>query len=99
AWQPRPDGQPVEDRRLRGRASRESRIANRPEELSGATHAAEQCHLPPATEANEADCGQPPLPTRDSRLATRASRAIADMTGPAAAPRKNGELVFEAPWQ
>ena len=26
-------------------------------------------------------------------------RLVADMAGPAAAPRKNGELVFEAPWQ
>ena len=24
---------------------------------------------------------------------------VANMTGPAALPRKNGELVFEAPWQ
>ena len=27
------------------------------------------------------------------------SRQIADMTGQAALPRKNGELVFEEPWQ
>jgi nitrile hydratase accessory protein len=26
-------------------------------------------------------------------------RLIASLTGPAAPPRKNGELVFEAPWQ
>lgn len=26
-------------------------------------------------------------------------RLVADMAGPARAPRKNGELVFEAPWQ
>jgi len=26
-------------------------------------------------------------------------RLIADMQGPAALPRKNGELVFEAPWE
>ena len=25
--------------------------------------------------------------------------AVAAMTGPAALPRRNGELVFEAPWQ
>ena len=28
-----------------------------------------------------------------------ADRAIASMDGPAALPRKNGELVFEAPWE
>jgi nitrile hydratase accessory protein len=28
-----------------------------------------------------------------------ADRAVADMSGAAAMPRKNGELVFEAPWQ
>lgn len=28
-----------------------------------------------------------------------ADRLVADMTGPAAIPRKNGELVFAAPWQ
>jgi nitrile hydratase accessory protein len=26
-------------------------------------------------------------------------RLIADMQGPAALPRKNGELIFEAPWE
>jgi cobaltochelatase CobN len=26
-------------------------------------------------------------------------RFVADMTGPAAAPRRNGELVFESPWE
>ena len=29
----------------------------------------------------------------------RPERLVADMPGPAALPRKNGELVFEAPWE
>ena len=28
-----------------------------------------------------------------------ADRRVADMEGPAALPRENGELVFEAPWE
>jgi len=28
-----------------------------------------------------------------------AERYVADMPGPAALPRRNGELVFEAPWE
>lgn len=34
------------------------------------------------------------IPEADS-----AQRAVADMRGPTAMPRKNGELVFEAPWE
>jgi len=30
---------------------------------------------------------------------TRVDRAVTGMTGPAAPPRRNGELVFDAPWQ
>lgn len=30
---------------------------------------------------------------------TQVAREIANLEGPAALPRKNGELVFEAPWQ
>jgi nitrile hydratase accessory protein len=30
---------------------------------------------------------------------TEVSREVADFGGPAALPRRNGELVFEAPWE
>lgn len=32
-------------------------------------------------------------------MATNTDSSIADMEGPAALPRQNGELVFEAPWE
>lgn len=38
-----------------------------------------------------------PLKLRRSRA--KAERLVADMGGTAALPRKNGELVFEAPWE
>ncbi len=38
-----------------------------------------------------------PLDLRRSRA--KAERLVADMGGTAALPRKNGELVFEAPWE
>ena len=38
-----------------------------------------------------------PLDLRRSRA--KAERLVADMDGTAALPRKNGELVFEAPWE
>ena len=41
--------------------------------------------------------GRPPERTEGS--ADLVSPAIRDMVGPAALPRHNGELVFDAPWQ
>ncbi len=38
-----------------------------------------------------------PLELRRSRA--KAERLVADMSGAAALPRKNGELVFETPWE
>lgn len=32
-------------------------------------------------------------------MSVSTERAIADVTGPAAMPRRNGELVFDAPWE
>jgi len=32
-------------------------------------------------------------------MTARVDRALTEMSGPAAPPRRNGELVFEAPWQ
>ena len=68
AWQPRPDGQPVDDARL-WRAAR--------------GHACEA----PASGV-----------TADGRPLS-VDRVVAVMEGRVALPRKNGELVFEEPWQ
>src|SRR5262249_45367404 len=65
AWQPRPDGEPVDDYRPRRVASSKA------------------CPTPRAEENPE----------------DAVDRLIADMEGAAAAPRRNGELVFDAPWQ
>jgi len=68
AWQPRPDGQPVDDARLwRGRQ----------------THACE------SVSSGMTAAGQD----------LTVDRVVAVMEGQAALPRKNGELVFEEPWQ
>jgi nitrile hydratase accessory protein len=69
AWQPRPDGQPVDDHRPR----RPGRVAHGCDALpSGVT------------------VGGHPLSVE---------RVVRAMAGGAALPRKNGELVFEEPWQ
>jgi nitrile hydratase accessory protein len=75
AWQPRPDGQPVDDYRPRRRDGAATSI--RP---GGPLHCAATVDEPAAG---------------DSAI----ERVIADMTGAAAMPRKNGELVFAEPWQ
>jgi nitrile hydratase accessory protein len=66
AWQPRPDGQPVDDRRLRRRRR------------------------------DEGGCRPGHLPPEETAVV---ERVVAQMDGKAALPRKNGELVFAAPWQ
>lgn len=68
AWQPRPDGQPVDDHRRRGGA---------------AVHA-----------CNGLASGM----SADGQSLS-VERVIAAMDGSTALPRKNGELVFEEPWQ
>jgi cobaltochelatase CobN len=68
AWQPRPDGQPVDDARL-WRAAR------------GHT------------------CEAPASGVTADGHALSVDRVVAVMEGQAALPRKNGELVFEEPWQ
>ena len=71
AWQERPDGEPLDDRRRwRGRDAR-------PELMDA-------CALRHG--ANGAEASDP-------------GRIVADMQGVAAMPRKNGELVFQAPWE
>lgn len=44
-------------------------------------------------------CELPPAPVLDGRPAEGVDRLVAMMEGTSAAPRKNGELVFDAPWQ
>lgn len=68
AWQPRPDGQPVDDYRPRVRAVESHRCPS---------------PAPPVAEPAE----------------ERAHRLLAALGPHAGIPRKNGELVFEAPWQ
>ena len=69
AWQPRPDGQPVEDARPR-RSSR-------------------QVH----------GCAAMPPGLAAGGEALTTDRMVRVMEGRAELPRKNGELVFEEPWQ
>jgi cobaltochelatase CobN len=68
AWQPRPDGQPVDDARL------------------WPPRAAHACEAPASGVTAEGE-------------ALSVDRVVAIMEGRAALPRKNGELVFEEPWQ
>ncbi|HXJ80629.1 MAG TPA: nitrile hydratase accessory protein [Candidatus Methylomirabilis sp.] len=70
AWQPRPDGQPVDDYRPR-------------RSLGGEGHAC---------------AGVPSGMTSEGRSLS-VERVVAAMQGRAGMPRKNGELVFEEPWQ
>lgn len=69
AWQPRPDGQPVDD--------------SRPRRPDVAAHGC--ARMPSGVSAN----GQ----------AITVDRVVAAMEGATALPRKNGELVFDEPWQ
>jgi nitrile hydratase accessory protein len=68
AWQPRPDGQPVDDDRSYRPAAGHA-CAGAPSGLTAA--------------------GQP----------VNVDRVVAAMEGGTALPRKNGELVFDEPWQ
>ena len=53
-------------------------------------------HAKPVVVADAAHC----CPESDDRSAAAVvERLVADMTGPAAMPRRNGELVFVEPWQ
>jgi nitrile hydratase accessory protein len=68
AWQPRPDGCPVDDYRPRHSAK-----------------AGQACATPSGMAAHGAGIS--------------VDRVVAAMAGQAALPRKNGELVFDEPWQ
>jgi nitrile hydratase accessory protein len=68
AWQPRPDGLPVDDARI------------------WSAHRAHACESRPSGVAAEG-------------VALSVDRVVAIMEGRTALPRRNGELVFEEPWQ
>ena len=70
AWQPRPDGQPVDDHRPR-------------------RYVAAGAHACPGLPSGMAAPGE----------SISVSRLVAAMQGGPALPRKNGELVFDEPWQ
>jgi nitrile hydratase accessory protein len=97
AWQPRPDGQPVDDFRPRRHAANGEGhgheqpatdvTCQRPDTVESAA-----CHVTPAA------CH--PTTTREAEdaTATRLHGLLASLGG-ATVPRRNGELVFDEPWQ
>jgi cobaltochelatase CobN len=58
-------------------------------------------HLRPGASQSTACRVPPPVTLLPAALldGTRPDRLVANMTGPVAVPRKNGELVFEEPWE
>jgi nitrile hydratase accessory protein len=70
AWQPRPDGQPVDDHRPRRPLPRPSHV-----------------------------CAEMRSGVAVEGQALSVERVVAAMEGAPALPRKNGELVFDEPWQ
>jgi nitrile hydratase accessory protein len=88
AWQPRPDGQPVDDFRPRHLAAGEPHEAP----LTGCTG--------DAPEAAEAPACHAAVPAAsDDATATRLHRLLTSLDGTTTVPRRNGELVFDQPWQ
>ena len=73
AWQPRPDGAPVDDLRRRAAARADPTPFDATEGYS--------CEVP------------------DDSPEAIVARLVAQMQGADGLPRKNGELVFDAPWQ
>jgi nitrile hydratase accessory protein len=107
AWQPRPDGQPVDDYRRRRHAPPAGmHLADQPAAAGnrgpgdaagkrGSTDGAEVA-APGSPEATAA----PAVGCRDETSdAAAVARLLAHLDGAAALPRRNGELVFEEPWQ
>jgi nitrile hydratase accessory protein len=88
AWQPRPDGLPVDDLRPRRRA------VTPPPSVTWST--APTVTPPPAPRGT---CSSTATIVLDEGGDAHMQRLLADLAGSAAVPRRNGELVFEAPWQ
>ena len=89
AWQPRPDGQPVDDRRLWD--SRQSADGSRPPPPPP----------PPRSGGGEYSVTELPLPHEVARSECDGGGGGRGPRLPAAhlPPRRNGELVFAAPWE
>ena len=105
AWQPRPDGQPVDDFRPRRRVASGAEVRHT-ELASGATchdpetQASEMYDPKPAAGHSAADACQPTTTLEaEDATAARLHRLLTDLGGVTAVPRRNGELVFEEPWQ
>jgi len=94
-WQARPDGQPVDDFRPR------RRVAAPVVFLTGSDVAAAACHASPDGESPVCDApSTATAPADGDATATRLHALLADLGVTAAAvPRRNGELVFDEPWQ
>jgi nitrile hydratase accessory protein len=84
AWQPRPDGQPVDDFRPRRRVVKGAEHQHA--EPMACHTTAEACRVSTTLEAEDAT---------EARL----HRLLTDLGGVTAVPRRNGELVFDEPWQ
>jgi len=109
-WQPRPDGQSVDDFRPRQRASQAVAVdaaachtaptAAPVVFLAGSDMEAAACHASP--DGVLSACHASPVeaaPAAEDGTATRLHALLADLGVTAAVPRRNGELVFDEPWQ
>jgi nitrile hydratase accessory protein len=88
AWQPRPDGQPVDDLRPRHRGTTPAPV---PSAMWSPTATPSPVGAP--------GCSSTATLVADGRGDAETERLLGDLAGRAAVPRRNGELVFEAPWQ
>ncbi len=85
-WQPRPDGQPLDDARSWG--GREARPDATP-----------ACELPPEAFLPQGYVTPDLQNPKAKRQNAHVDKAIAAMSGLAALPRSNGEVVFAEPWE
>ncbi len=95
-WEGRPDGRPVDDLHLRRPGAAQGRATAPPEVPGRAGNAGETAEVrrEPAAPPREVTVGG-----NAAETAITPDSVVAGMEGLAAVPRKNGELVFEAPWE
>jgi cobaltochelatase CobN len=109
-WQARPDSAPVDDHRqwqkrkeARGKAALTPRpplpMLGEGETCQTATPGLQPVQVSPIVILEDQRRSGTPLPGLGEGPGVRADRVIADMEGAAAAPRRNGELVFAEPWE
>jgi len=95
-WQPRPDGEPVDDiRQWEQRKAARLRAGNGRSDLPPRPPSLKGRGSPGSTEAARVL----PLPFREGGRGGRSDSASATSDSALDAPRKNGELVFEEPWE